>query len=467
MLIKTRFAPSPTGKLHFGNIRTALYSWLYARKKNGIFVLRIEDTDLKRSHLKFSKNIIDTLKWLKLNWDEGPYFQSNRIKHYQEIINFMLKKGFAYKCYCGYTKLNLIKKKQLIKGKKIKYDRSCRNLKKSFNSLKKYVVRFKNPLFGNITFKDVIRGNITVNNSELDDFIIQRENGIPTYNFCVVIDDLDSQITHVIRGEDHINNTPRQINILNSLGAKIPNYAHLSMILDKNKKTLSKRDNLLSVLKYKKLGYLPESILNYIVRLGWSSGNKEIFNLQEMIELFNFKSITKSASIFDIKKLLWINKYYINTLELRKIKNFLISIFEEKKIDFKNGPLLEDLIPIFSPRIYTMYELFNEISFFYNGMLIKYNKKYIKKFFNVQFFYTLNKSYIFFSRLSKWDIKNILKCIKNLSKILNISLKNIIIPIRVALTGKINSIGINYIIFFLGKKKTLLRLKNFLECFEK
>ncbi|CAL4318243.1 glutamate--tRNA ligase [Buchnera aphidicola] len=465
MLIKTRFAPSPSGELHFGNIRTALYSWLYAKQNNGVFILRIEDTDTSRSCKKFSKNIIDTLKWLKLNWNEGPYFQSKKIHRYQEIINFMLSQDLAYKCYCGNDQLNYVKKIQSLRGIKTKYNGACRNLKKNLHTLQKYVVRFKNPLSGEVTFHDMIRGKIVVKNIELDDLIIQRENGIPTYNFCVVIDDMDSEITHVIRGEDHINNTPRQINILNALGAKIPNYAHLSMILNSNKKNLSKRNNLLSVLKYKKLGYLPEAILNYIVRLGWSRGNKEIFSLKEMIDLFNFKSMTKSSSVFDGKKLLWINKYYINSLKKSKITNLIIKIFKKKNIDFTQGPRLSDVISVFSSRVSTILDLFHEVSFFYKDIFIEYDKKYLNNYFNLQSLKILRQSYKEFLGLSNWNMQEIFQIIKKLSIRFNVLIKDIIYPMRVALVGKSNSIGINKVMFFLGKEKSLSRLKNFLNIY--
>ncbi|CAL4318255.1 Glutamate--tRNA ligase [Buchnera aphidicola (Periphyllus testudinaceus)] len=463
MVIKTRFAPSPTGELHFGNIRTALYSWLYARKNNGIFVLRIEDTDMFRSKNIFSKKIIKTLKWLKLNWDEGPYFQSTRIEHYKNIILMMLKKKIAYKCYCGKTKLNLIKEHQILKGEKPRYDGTCRNLNKNFTSLNKYVVRFKNPEYGKVFFNDSIRGKITFNNNELDDLIIQRENGIPTYNFCVVIDDMESNITHVIRGEDHINNTPRQINILNSLGSKIPSYAHLSMIVDSNRKVLSKRSDSAKVLEYKKFGYFPEAILNYIVRLGWSHKNKEIFSVKEMINLFNFNSITKSPSIFDKKKLLWLNKYYMNLKSEKKIKKIIFPFFYKNKIDFEINTKLNKILKTFSPHCSTVLELFNSIKFFYVKKNIKFNKEQIKIYLNKKSIYILEKLYNIFLKLIDWNEINILKSIKSLSLSLKVALKDVIIPIRISLIGKIHSLGINKILFFIGKKESLKRLKNFIK----
>lgn len=299
----TRFAPSPTGFLHIGNIRTAFFSWLYSRKNNGKFILRIEDTDINRSNKNYSDYIFYILEWLGLYWDEGPIFQSNRLSFYKEIINKMLIKGLAYKCFCSKERINRLR--YICKKKKIKpiYDRFCRN--KDFFSKKNkcYVIRFKNNIKGKIFFNDIIYGKISINNYELDDFVIQRSNGIPTYNFCVSVDDYYMNITHVIRGNEHINNTPKQINILNSLNYKLPFYAHLPIILDKNKKKLSKRNINSNIFNYINNGFLPESILNYIIRLGWSYGNKEIFNINEMKYLFNLKDINKSPCIINIDKL--------------------------------------------------------------------------------------------------------------------------------------------------------------------
>lgn len=459
MMIKTRFAPSPTGNLHFGNIRTALYSWLYARKNNGIFVLRIEDTDKKRSKSIFSKNIFNTLKWLRLYWDEGPFFQSKKIQYYQEIITYMLKQGLAYKCYCNSDILLHIKKNKIINKEKPRYDGRCRNLDKNFHSLNKYVVRFKNPLDGVVQFNDIIRGQIKFKNSELDDLIIQRESGIPTYNFCVVIDDIDSNITHVIRGEDHINNTPRQINILKALQAKVPFYAHLSMVMNNSKKNFSKRDNSIKILTYKKLGYLPEAILNYIVRLGWSYGDQEIFSIQEMIQLFNLKSITRSSSIFDTNKLLWINKNYMNVSHIKYIKKMILYYFKKNKLEYKNGPDLIQLIKNFLPHSYTIQNLFDSISYFYVKCTKINYSNYIDKYLNFNTLIILKKVYKKFLILKDWNLNAILNIIKNISLFLKISLKDIIIPIRLSLIGKIHSIAINQVIYFLGKEKSLFRIK--------
>ncbi|CAL4318631.1 Glutamate--tRNA ligase [Buchnera aphidicola (Protaphis terricola)] len=459
MKVKTRFAPSPTGNLHIGSIRTALYSWLFARRYNGIFVLRIEDTDIYRSKSLSVDSIFKGLRWLGLNWDEGPYFQTQRLERYKEVIEIMLKEGKAYKCFCSEKEIEESRLKQIYKGEKPRYNRTCRNLsiKRNIDN-KKYVIRFKNPTSGIVTFKDKIRGDITFNNSELDDLIIQRSNGIPTYNFCVVIDDLDMDITHVIRGEDHINNTPRQINILKSLKAKIPIYSHVSMILNENGKKFSKRDNAQNIIDYYKNGFLPEALINYIVRLGWSYGNQEIFNLLELKRLFNLDSISRSSSTFNIKKLLWLNKYYINNLSLNYVTNILKGYMEHDNINIKNGPNLECLLKLYKSRHNTLKEIANSCKCFYEEFQYL-NKNYIKKYLILKNFSILKSFYNKIKNLSSWKIEILLKIIKNQSIESNALLKEINMLLRFILTGSICSPNISSIIFFLGKEKTLLRLK--------
>ena len=365
MIIKTRFAPSPTGYFHIGSVRTALYSWLFAKHNKGLFLLRLEDTDFERSTTSSVDNIIKGLEWLGLTWDEGPYFQSKQLDKYREAAYEMLKSGHAYKCYCSKNRLDKLRKNQILMGLKPRYDRKCRNLKKEYATNKVYVIRFRNPKIGKVIFNDHIRGKIVFDNTELDDLIILRSNKIPTYNFCVVIDDRDMNITHVIRGEDHINNTPRQINILRALGVTIPQYAHVSMIVDSFGKKLSKRNNIVDIMEYYKMGYLPEAILNYIVRLGWSYGNQEIFNLNEMKKLFTLEGINKSSSVFDTKKLLWLNHHYINTLPVNYISQCLKYYFRQKNIDIKKGPVLTDVINILGHRCKTLQEFVKLSRYFY------------------------------------------------------------------------------------------------------
>ncbi|QJC29777.1 glutamate--tRNA ligase [Enterobacteriaceae endosymbiont of Plateumaris sericea] len=460
MIIKTRFAPSPTGNLHIGSIRTALYSWLFAKKNLGNFILRIEDTDIKRYKKNSIQNIINGLKWLNIDWDEGPYFQSKRIDRYNHIINNMIKKKLAYKCYCSKKELEKSKKEQILIGEKVKYNGKCRNLNNLIDQHKKpFVVRFRNPDNGIVKFKDKIRGIITFNNNELDDLIIKRTDGIPTYNFCVVVDDWDMGITHVIRGEDHINNTPRQINIIKAIGAKIPIYAHVSMILNQSGEKISKRFNNINILQYKKEGYLPEALLNYIIRLGWSYGDREIFSLDDMKKLFNLNNISKSPSIINTNKLNWLNKYYLSKLSKKYMINYLTNFFEKKNININNGPKINDLYHIFNNRCNTLKELSNLCCIFYNTP--NYSKiDSINKYLNLETKYILNKLFKKFMLINIWSILIISSSIKEISIELNLNFSEIAMPLRLAITGMVNSPPINNIIYLMGKNKVLKYINN-------
>jgi glutamyl-tRNA synthetase len=458
MKVKTRFAPSPTGNLHIGSIRTALYSWLFARHYNGDFVLRIEDTDLKRFESISIDSILNGLKWLGLNWDEGPYFQSKRLNRYKEVINCMLETGDAYICVCSPEQLDATRKKQISNSCKPRYLGTCRNLNIQNLFNQNYVIRFKNPLFGQVTFKDAIRGEITFNNQELDDLIIQRSNGIPTYNFCVVIDDLDMDITHVIRGEDHINNTPRQINILKSLGAKIPIYAHLSMILDEKGKKISKRKNAVNIIEYHKNGFLPEALLNYVIRLGWSYGNKEIFDISEMKELFNLKSVSRSSSIINTKKLLWLNKYYINHLPSKHVSDLLKSYMTKKNINVDDGPNVEYLVRLFNNRCNTLKEITESCQYFYEEF-DKFNQHAAEKYLILENCCILEEFYKKIENLSLWDHDNISEIINSLSSDMKFNKKEINMVLRTSITGDMNSPSISCIISLMNRKTILLRIQ--------
>ncbi|QJC34743.1 glutamate--tRNA ligase [Enterobacteriaceae endosymbiont of Donacia piscatrix] len=459
MKIITRFAPSPTGYLHIGNIRTALYSWLFARKNNGKFILRIENTDFKRSNNIFIKNIIKTLKWLKIDWDEGPYLQSEKLNRYNNIINIMLNNGNAYKCYCSKEEFKKNKFQQNITKNNIKYNCKCRNNKTIISNNKPYTVKLHIPKNKNITFIDTIRGKITFKKNILEDFIIKRSNGIPTYNFCVVIDDWDMKITHVIRGEEHINNTPKQIHIINAIKALIPSYTHVSVITDTLGKKISKRDNNFDILKYKEDGYLPHAILNYILRLGWSYGNKEIFSLEEMKKLFNLKNLNKSSSIFTIKKLNWLNRYYLNKLSEKDMINYLKKFFDKKDINVNNGPKLKDLYKIFYKRCNTLSEISNLCKIFYTNP--NYNKNLvIKKYLNNNTKIILHLFLKNINTIKIWSIKNIDYILKKILFKLNINFKEIAMTIRLAITGRENTPPINNILYLIGKKKTTHHIKN-------
>lgn len=458
MIIKTRFAPSPTGNLHIGSLRTALYSWLFARHHNGKFILRIEDTDLNRLDSVSVNSILKGLKWLGLNWDEGPYFQSNRLNRYKEVISMMLEKEDAYVCICSSEKLLEIKNQQIREGLKPRYPGICRNLKIKDVLNKNYVIRFKNPLVGEVIFTDQIRGKIIFKNTELDDFIIQRSNGMPTYNFCVVIDDVDMKITHIIRGEDHINNTPRQINVFKSLGFKIPIYAHLSMILDESGQKFSKRKNAVNILEYYHNGFLPEALLNYIIRLGWSHGNQEIFNREDMIKLFNLKSISKSASIINTKKLLWMNKYYINNLSLNHVTQLLDHYMKQKDINMSNGPDLKALLELFQGRYCTLKEMMESFLYFYKERIF-FDLKIAKKYLIVENYCILEIFYEKIYNLSYWKDKYILIIINDIAKTMNLKIKEINTILRFVVTGSLYTPSISSVMYLIGKQKILLRIK--------
>lgn len=364
MKIKTRFAPSPTGYLHVGGARTTLYSWLFARNHGGEFVLRIEDTDLERSTPEAIEAIMDGMNWLSLEWDEGPYYQTKRFDRYNAVIDQMLEEGTAYKCYCSKERLAL-REEQMAKGEKPRYDGRCRHSHEHHADDEPCVVRFANPQEGSVVFDDQIRGPIEFSNQELDDLIIRRTDGSPTYNFCVVVDDWDMEITHVIRGEDHINNTPRQINILKALKAPVPVYAHVSMINGDDGKKLSKRHGAVSVMQYRDDGYLPEALLNYLVRLGWSHGDQEIFTREEMIKYFTLNAVSKSASAFNTDKLLWLNHHYINALPPEYVATHLQWHIEQENIDTRNGPQLADLVKLLGERCKTLKEMAQSCRYFY------------------------------------------------------------------------------------------------------
>ncbi|WP_348666281.1 glutamate--tRNA ligase [Arsenophonus symbiont of Ornithomya chloropus] len=456
---KTRFAPSPTGFLHVGSARTALYSWLYSRHNKGKFILRIEDTDIARSTKKSINAIIDGMNWLNLNWDEGPYYQTKRFNRYHAVINHMLDKGIAYRCYCLKTRLNNLRKNQISNGQKPRYDGYCRN-NNNDQINKPHVVRFANPKKGSVIFEDKIRGWIKFSNLELDDLIIRRSDGTPTYNFCVVIDDWDMKITHVIRGEDHLNNTPRQINILKSLNAPIPKYAHVSMILGDDGKKLSKRHGAISIMEYREEGYLPESLLNYLVRLGWSHGDQEIFNLDEMINHFSLQKINKSASIFDIKKLLWLNHYYINTLPPEYVAKHLKWHMEQQGLNIKSGPTLENLIKLLGKHSKTLKEIATSSHYFYQDFDLCKIEEESKKYLCKTAILPLKTIREKLEKINTWKKESIYEVIKLTASTLEINIQKICMPLRIALTGTIHSPSIDATLHAIGKNRVLKRINN-------
>jgi len=369
MTVRTRFAPSPTGYLHLGGARTALYSWAYARHFGGTFILRIEDTDLERSTPEAVQAILDGMKWLGLEHDEGPFYQMQRMDRYREVVKGMLDAGTAYLCYCSPDEVEAMRERMRAAGEKPRYDGTWRPEQgKTLPTVPegvKPVVRFKNPLDGEVTWTDVVKGPITIGNKELDDLVIARPDGTPTYNFCVAVDDWDMKITHVLRGDDHVNNTPRQINILRALGAELPQYGHLPMILGADGQKLSKRHGAVSVMEYPEQGYLPEAMLNYLARLGWSHGDDEIFSMQQFTEWFNLEHLTASAAQFNPEKLGWLNNHYIKQTDNERLAQLALPKLERDGARFDGAPALPTVLGLMKERVNTINELADAAMLFY------------------------------------------------------------------------------------------------------
>jgi len=369
MTVRTRFAPSPTGYLHLGGARTALYSWAYARHFGGTFILRIEDTDLERSTPEAVQAILDGMKWLGLDHDEGPFYQMQRMDRYREVVKGMLESGTAYLCYCSPDEVEAMRERMRAAGEKPRYDGTWRpEPGKTLPAVPegvKPVVRFKNPLDGEVTWNDVVKGPITIGNKELDDLVIARPDGTPTYNFCVAVDDWDMRITHVLRGDDHVNNTPRQINILRALGAELPQYGHLPMILGADGQKLSKRHGAVSVMDYPEQGYLPEAMLNYLARLGWSHGDDEIFSMAQFSEWFNLEHLTASAAQFNPEKLGWLNNHYIKAADNERLAQLALPKLERDGARFDGAPALPTVLGLLKERVNTINELADAAMLFY------------------------------------------------------------------------------------------------------
>ncbi|MFT6331564.1 MAG: glutamyl-tRNA synthetase [Bermanella sp.] len=456
MTVVTRFAPSPTGYLHVGGARTALYSWLYAKSKGGEFVLRIEDTDLERSTDEAKQAILDGMDWLGLHHDKGPYYQTERFDRYNQIIDELLDKELAYKCFMSIAELDAIREAQEQKGEKPRYPGTWRN-RTDHPEGQPFVIRFKNPLEGEVVINDHIRGEIRISNTELDDLIIKRTDGAPTYNFCVVVDDWDMGITHVVRGEDHINNTPRQINILNALGAPVPEYAHVSMILGDDGKKLSKRHGAVSVMQYRDDGYLPKAVLNYLVRLGWSYGDQEIFSIEEMIEHFSLDSISKSASAFNTEKLNWLNEHYIKTLPPSEVAPYAKWHFDQQGIDCSSGPSLESVIEIQAERVTTLKELAAISTYFYTSFE-DFDEKAAKKHLRVVAREPLQAVKDALIAVQDWSPENIKAAIDATAEKLDVGMGKIGMPLRVAATGSGNSPALDVTLNLMTKEEVVQRI---------
>lgn len=452
-MVRTRFAPSPTGYLHIGGARTALYCWLYARKTRGTFILRIEDTDLERSTPESVQAILDGMTWLNLSYDEGPFYQTKRFDRYKEVIAQMLNAGSAYRCYCSKERLEKLREEQMANKEKPRYDGLCRNRTEPGEG--PFVVRFKNPLDGIVEFDDLIRGKLSFANTELDDLIIARSDGTPTYNFTVVVDDWDMHITHVIRGDDHINNTPRQINILRALGATPPLYAHVPMILGSDGKRLSKRHGAVSVLQYREEGFLPHALLNYLARLGWSHGDQEIFSLDELIQYFEIHDINRSPAAFNQDKLLWLNQHYLKTADSKEVAKELAWHMEKQGIDTSNGPALEDIVKAQAERTKTLKEMAERSRYFYADIQLSDE---MKAHFSPEILPAMKMLADRLSTLSEWNKEAVHAVLAATAEENGLKLGKLAQPVRVAVTGGTVSPSLDTTLVLIGKERVIKRL---------
>ena len=455
MTIKTRFAPSPTGYLHVGGARTALFSWLYARKHGGKFVLRIEDTDLERSTQESVNAILEGMTWLGLEYDEGPFYQTHRFERYNEVIGLLLDKGLAYRCNCSKERLTDLRERQMANKEKPRYDGHCRDL--DISPDEPHVIRFRNPLDGDVEIGDLVRGRVVVGNTELDDLVIRRTDGSPTYNLTVVVDDHDMGITHVIRGDDHLNNTPRQINMLNALDWDVPHYAHVPMILGDDGSRLSKRHGAVSVMQYLQEGFLPEALLNYLVRLGWSHGDQELFSLDEMIRLFELDGVNRAPSTFNTEKLRWLNQQYLKSTDPDRIAHLLSSHLGDLGIDPTEGPELTTVIEAQRERATTLVEL-AEISAFYYREFDQFDEKAAKKAFKPGAIEALEAVSAKLAALTVWEREPIHTLIEATVKELDVGFGKVAMPLRTAVTGGAPSPDLDLTVFLVGKEATLRRI---------
>jgi glutamyl-tRNA synthetase len=460
MTVKTRFAPSPTGYLHVGGARTALFSWLHARKHGGKFVLRIEDTDLERSTQESINAILEGMTWLGLEYDEGPFYQTHRFDRYDEVIDDLLARGLAYRCNCAKERIEALREEQMRRKEKPRYDGHCRS--GSVSADKPHVVRFRTPQEGSIVVDDLVRGRVVFSNDELDDLIIRRTDGSPTYNLTVVVDDLDMGVNIVIRGDDHLNNTPRQINILEALGAEPPGYAHVPMILGDDGSRLSKRHGAVSVMEYRNQGILPEALLNYLVRLGWSCGDQEIFSLDEMVELFEISAVNKAASAFNTEKLVWLNQQYIKKDDPARIARLLSPHMGEIDIDPASGPDLVDVVVAQQERAKTLVEMAEISAFFYRDY-DDFEPAAAKKNLKAAAREPLEHLRRALSDIPDWEPEALHQLVKDVAMQLDLKLGKVAQPLRVAVVGRAASPGIDVTLHLVGREACLRRIDRALE----
>ncbi len=462
MTVRTRFAPSPTGYLHIGSARTALFAWAYARRHGGKFILRVEDTDRERSTKESTQAILDGMQWLGLDYDEGPFYQMERLARYQEVIEQLLQNGQAYYCYASKEELDEMREKQRAAGVKPRYDGRWRDSKQTPPAGVKPVVRFKNPQEGYVVFDDLVKGKITVANSELDDLVILRSDGIPTYNFGVILDDLDMNISHVIRGDDHINNTPRQINILKAIDAPLPQYAHVPMILGSDGERLSKRHGAVSVMQYHEDGYLPDALINYLARLGWSHGDEEIFSREQLIEWFDLASINNSPARFNPEKLSWLNQHYLKIVDAEHLITLVIPFLERDGCDTKADLDLVQIVNLLKERVNTVEELADAAVYFFRHLEPSDELKALH--FSAEIKPVLAD---LIEKLTtvEWNHEVIQNEIKQIVTTHHIKFPKLAMPLRVMVTGETQTPSIAAVLELLGREETLKRMNNRLASF--
>jgi glutamyl-tRNA synthetase len=463
MMVRTRFAPSPTGFLHIGGARTALFSWAYARRHGGSFILRIEDTDLERSTPEAVQAILDGMEWLGLGYDEGPFYQMQRMDRYKEVIQRMLADGSAYYCYCSKEEVEAMRERQMAAGQKPRYDGTWRpEPGKTLPPVPagvSPVVRFKNPKEGVVSWEDQVKGRIAIANEELDDLIIARADGTPTYNFCVVVDDWDMKITHVIRGDDHVNNTPRQINILKALGAEVPKYAHLSMILGDDGQKLSKRHGAVSVMQYDEDGYLPEAVLNYLARLGWSHGDEEIFDMQQFCTWFDLDHITPSAAQFNTEKLNWLNAHYMKLADNARLASEVAKRLGLRGIATEGGPDLQGVVGLYKERASTLNELTDAVEYFYQQ--IHATPELLEKHLGADVVPAL-QGLAEKMAILPWTQEALHDAIQEAVTANGLKFPKIAMPLRVMVAGIAQTPSVDAVLALLGRDETLRRIKGYL-----
>ncbi len=464
MTVRTRFAPSPTGFLHIGGARTALFSWAYAKKYGGKFILRIEDTDVERSTPAAVQAIMDGMHWLGLDYDEGPFYQMQRMQTYKKVLHSMLDAGTAYYCYSSKEELEILREAQTAAGAKPRYDGKWRpeagKILPHISAEISPVIRFKNPQTGVVAWDDMVKGRIEIANAELDDLIIARADGTPTYNFCVVVDDFEMGITQVIRGDDHVNNTPRQINMLMALGATIPQYAHLSMILGDDGQKLSKRHGAVSVMQYHEDGYLKEAVLNYLARLGWSHGDAEIFSMQQFCEWFDLDHITPSAAQFNTEKLNWLNAHYIKEMDINLLAEDITARLQAITGKDPRASNLISVLNLYRERANNLNQLAKDIAYFYT--LPQASAADVEKHITPEIMPAMQKLHQQLAH-TEWTAQAIHHAINAVVTEFGLKFPKIAMPLRVMLTGIAQSPSIDQVMALLGQSETLTRINAYLK----